>query len=212
MNPLIAFDLDGSLIDSVDDIADAVNDCRRAHDLEALPRDIVKSHMGNGVRKLMEGCVPELLPHFTLQQLADEEGVYYAKRIVDKTRLYPGGRETLERLVEMGYRLAAVTNKQTDLSEIILERLGVRGLFSSVVGGGRIPQFKPEPEPVLLALEESGAVAEGGWFVGDNWTDMGVARATGLRACFCAYGYGSMRETRADAVIWSLPQLLTVIS
>lgn len=211
MNSIIAFDLDGTLIDSREDIADAVNEYRTMHGLPRLPLPQIVSYTGNGPVKLLERSVPELLKAaVTMEEMLEEEGECYHKRLVNKTRLYPGVLETMPRLAE-NYKLAVVSNKQDNFSRIILDKLGILPYITSVVGSGRIQEKKPEPQPMWLAMKECDAVAEGSWFVGDHWTDLGVARASGVRACFCAYGMGNMGGRRADAIIWDFSQILTIL-
>jgi len=72
--------------------------------------------------------------------------------------------------------------------------------------------LKPRPEPLHLALELAGSSAAGSWMIGDHRTDLGSAAAAGLRACFCAYGFGVQDDQRADAVIQSFPDLLNVVN
>ena len=211
MPPLIAFDLDGTIINSQEDIADAVNECRMNHGLAPLLLETVTSYTGNGATKLMERSVPELLQAgLSLQDLLTEELGYYEKRLVNKTRLYPGVAETLPILANH-FKLAAISNKRNNLSVAVLEKLGVLQYFSSVLGSGRIPEKKPQPEPIFFAAKETGATLEGSWMVGDNWTDMGAAQAAKIRGCFCAYGFGNMRNGyHADAVIYNFRTLLKI--
>jgi len=205
----MAFDLDGTLIDSRDDIADAVNECRVKHGLPPLSYELIGSYTGNGASKLMERSVPELLAKgANLDELMAEELDYYEARLVNKTRLYPGVLETLTQL-QKKYHLAVITNKHLKHTNLILDKLGVQHFFSSVVGYGRITQRKPDPATLQLALEDTHATLEGSWMVGDHWPDMNLAKNTGIQACFCAYGVGNMGHFRAHAVIWSFPQLLS---
>jgi phosphoglycolate phosphatase len=100
-----------------------------------------------------------------------------------------------------------VTNKPREATSRILEGLGVAPLLAAVVGGGDCPVLKPDPAPLRLALERAGCAAEGAWMVGDHFTDLEAGRRSGLRRCFCRYGFGDPREEAWDLAVDDLGEL-----
>jgi phosphoglycolate phosphatase len=205
MDTGLIFDLDGTLIDSRADLALAVNLTRGELELPPLPQDQVVSYVGEGVRTLLARAIPEL-PGQLEQALAINQRHYLA-HLLDRTRLYPGVGPALERLHRRGHRLMVVTNKPREATSRILEGLGVAPLLAAVVGGGDCPVLKPDPAPLRLALERAGCAAEGAWMVGDHFTDLEAGRRSGLRRCFCRYGFGDPREEAWDLAVDDLGEL-----
>lgn len=199
--PLIIFDLDGTLIDSREDLADAVNEVRTIRGLDELPLQAVIKNIGDGQRKLIMRSIPEVADDKDALEaaLADMQKCYQ-KRLTVKTRLYPGVSETLN-ILKHKYKLAIISNKPEDSVRMILADLGILECFSAIIGGGRCKNLKPHPESVYLAAELSGCTLENAWFVGDHRTDMGAAANAGIKACYCAYGFGVQDKCRADALI-----------
>ncbi len=211
MMPMLIFDLDGTLIDSRADLAKAVNLARADFGLATLSLDDVVSMVGDGVHNLMRRAVPGLAKPEDVEKAVAAMQRHYREHLLDQTRLYPGVAETLAAL-KPDWRLAVVTNKPEPAAQHICDALGIGDLLDVLVGGGRCPHLKPRPEPLHLALELAGSSAAGSWMIGDHRTDLGSAAAAGLRACFCAYGFGVQDDQRADAVIQSFPDLLNVVN
>jgi phosphoglycolate phosphatase len=190
----IIFDLDGTLIDSRADLALAVNLTREELGLARIPQAQVVAYVGEGVRNLLTRAIPEC-PERLEQALAINQRNYRA-HLLDQTRLYPGVAATLERFRQRNTPLMVVTNKPRAFTDLILEGLGISGFMAAVVGGGDCPGLKPDPAPVLMALERSGCLAAGSWIAGDHFTDLEAGRRAGLQRCFCRYGFGDPgRET-----------------
>lgn len=211
MLPILIFDLDGTLIDSRADLASAVNLTRADFGLAALPLADVTVMVGDGVYNLMQRAVPGLLRPQDIEEAVAAMQRHYREHLLDQTFLYPGVAATLAAL-KPDWRLAVVTNKPETAARSLCDALGIGDFLDAVVGGGRCPHLKPRPEPLLLAMELAGASAAGSWMIGDHRTDLGAAAAAGLKACFCAYGFGRQDNQRADAVISSFPALLNVVT
>ena len=207
--PIIIFDLDGTLIDSRADLTDAVNEVRQLRGLSPLPLPQVVSYLGDGQRNLMTRSIPGL-DEERLTEACRQMSACYAKRLVAKTRLYPGVAETLPVLAQT-HSLCVVSNKNDDAANAILRELGIVRHFAAVIGGGRCKRLKPDIEPFLLAAEICGSPLEGGWVVGDHRTDMAAAKNASMRACFCAYGFGWQDVQRADALIQHFSLLTEII-
>lgn len=201
----VLFDLDGTLIDSRADLATGVNLTRRDLGLAPLAPERIAGYVGEGVRKLLTRALPECPER--LEQALEFNARHYRAHLLDQTRLYPGTLEALERLSQGGWRLAVVTNKPGTFTEPILAGLGVARFLSAVVGGGPGSPLKPDPAPLLRALEACGAAAAGSWMVGDHFTDLEAGRRAGMQRCFCRFGFGEPRGETWDLAVADLPAL-----
>ncbi|OGW60422.1 MAG: phosphoglycolate phosphatase [Nitrospirae bacterium RBG_16_64_22] len=209
---LIIFDLDGTLIDSRVDVANAANAARASVDLASLPLETVQGYVGDGVTKLVERILPEnKRDAFDAALAAFLE--FYAAHSLDHTTLYPGVRETVETLAQ-SRKLAVVTNKRRYLTMQVLEGLGIAGFFAQVVGGDGPLARKPSPEPLLSVCEAEGIPPNESLMVGDSPTDVSAARAAGISVCGVTYGYKPPEVVRAsnpDFLIDALPELLKLL-
>jgi phosphoglycolate phosphatase len=200
---LLVFDLDGTLVDSSRDIAAATNAAMRrlAPGTPEIPLPEILSFVGEGARLLVERS----LHHVGLDVPPDVVlPVYlecYRERLLDTTHLYPGVAEALDALA--GATLAVLTNKPGDLSRAILEGLGVAARFARVVGGGDVPSRKPDPAGLLQLMAELGGTPRGTWMVGDSPTDVGAARAAGVRVAGVTWGFHlrQLREAGPDLLV-----------
>ena len=207
---LLIFDLDGTLIDSRADLALAVNLTREELGLAAIPQAEVVGYVGEGVRRLLSRAIPEL-PQQLDRALAINQR-HYRAHLLDQTTLYPGVGAALERFRRAGIPLMVVTNKPREFTDLILAGLGIATFMSAVVGGGDCPGLKPDPAPLLMALEQSGCGAEGSWMVGDHFTDLEAGRRAGLKRCLCRYGFGDPGLETWDLAVDELTELADYLS
>ncbi len=210
----IIFDLDGTLVDSARDLQDATNALLAEEGLRRITLDEVKSMIGDGAAKLVERAIvatggdaarlPELVARFLK---------IYEANASCHTEAYPGVPQTLESLRRLGLPLAVVTNKPYAATIDILEALALRGFFDAVIGGDTLPERKPHPAPVLLALQRLGVKPADALMIGDNYHDVQAARAAGVRACAVTYGYSHRphAELGADRLIDAMPDLLPIV-
>ena len=199
MNAVVAFDMDGTLIDSASDIGAAVNRMRTSFGLKPLPRGSVVRMVGNGARVLVARALADT-PDMDLDEAFRRYRHEYDTHLVDETRLYPGVPEGLETLKSAGFRLAVFTNKPYASTLFILKKLGIDAFFPSVVGADSGFPLKPAPDALYHILNEVGADAAGSWMVGDNWTDIDSGHAAGFRTAHCSWGYGAPDAVSPDAV------------
>lgn len=195
------FDLDGTLVDSVADLATAVNLLREELDLPPLDLPTVRAYVGDGATALVTRALPEgwFAPARLQRFLA-----LYREHLLDRTFVYPGIGEFLE--LHRGRPMAVVTNKPFPLARDLLAGLGLLPCFPVVIGGESSPARKPDPAPVLLALERLGVPRDRAVMIGDHHTDLRAGRAAGVLTCFCAWGIGRdggvpfdfLAETTAD--------------
>jgi phosphoglycolate phosphatase len=210
----IIFDLDGTLVDSARDLQEATNTLLAQEGLRQISLDEVKSMIGDGVAKLVERAISATggdlmrLPELVAQFLR-----IYEANASRYTEAYPGVVDTLADLRRMGFPLAVVTNKPYTATIDILETLGLQRFFEVVIGGDTLPERKPHPAPILMALKRLGVPPEAALMVGDNYHDVQAAHAAGIRAFAVTYGYSHKphAELGADRLLETMPELLPVI-
>jgi len=215
---MILIDLDGTMVDSVPDLAFCVD--RMMERLGRAPwgEDRVRDWVGNGVERLVRRALTGELDGEP--EDSEYERAYplflelYADNTAERSRLYAGVREGLETLRAAGYPLGCVTNKAAQFTEPLLAHLGVRDFFRLVVSGDRLPEKKPHPEPLLFAARHFGVAPEDALMVGDSISDVKAARAAGFAIVCVSYGYNhgrDIREARPDAVIDALTELPSLL-
>jgi phosphoglycolate phosphatase len=193
---LLIFDLDGTLIDSRLDLANAVNAMRAHLGMDPLTNERVYSYVGNGAPVLVRRALGEEAGEAELRGALQFFMEYYAAHDLDHTMLYPGVRESLDRFRRAGKRMAVLTNKPTAMSRRILEGLGVGGHFFQVFGGDSFAQKKPHPAGVEALVREAGVDRARTMMVGDSAVDVATARNAGITCCGVTYGF--QPETLAD--------------
>ncbi len=215
----IAIDLDGTLVDSVPDLATAVNATMADLGLPAVGEEKVRQWVGNGAARLVGRALTGRFDGTPgSRQLAaglERFEHHYGENLCVGSRLYPGVREGLTALAALGYPLACVTNKPDAFAWPLLERLGVGDFFETVVGGDSAPAKKPAPDALLLVAERLGVNPERLLLVGDSVNDVGAARAGRCPVVCVPYGYNhgdDIRGANPDAVIGSLVDLPPLLS
>lgn len=204
------FDLDGTLIDSRDDIAWAVNLTRQDFGLAPLSADAVISCVGEGVRTLIQRAIPERPDLWDDMLVRQRQN--YGEHLLDHTALYPGVTNTLKTLRGAGWKLGVVTNKPSSATLRILEGLGVLSFLDAVVGGGDCEALKPDPAPLRLAAERMGVtLTPQDWMVGDHFTDLEAGARAGLLRCFCRYGFGELRDAGYDVAVDRIDEFLAYV-
>lgn len=206
MGPSLAiFDLDGTLVDSREDLAEAGNAARLAVGLPALAVAEVAACVGDGLDRLIERLVPDGARDAAKAAFL----AAYAGGCTRRTRAYDGVAGALAALRTAGWRTAVATNKPEAFSRRILVHLGLMSLLDGLRGGDGAK--KPDPGQLLSLMGELGSSPEATWMVGDHRTDLLAARAAGCRSCFCGWGIGSRDGLEPDRIAASpceLPQLL----
>jgi len=185
------FDLDGTLVDSAPDITHAIN--RLLADRGAPPQEVsfVETFIGEGARTLVAklyaalGLAPGDLGREVAAYLS-----YYRERPVADSKLYADAAAALPALQAAGIRLGVCTNKQQELAEMVLDRFGLLNSMSVVVGADTTPYNKPDPRPLLHALDSLGVGAEDAVYIGDTQIDLACARAAGVRCRIVDWGTG----------------------
>jgi phosphoglycolate phosphatase len=210
----IIFDLDGTLVDSAEDLRAALNKLLGELNLRPIEANEIKAMIGDGVLKLVERALiaangdPEqrdfLLPRFLAIYQANPAAL---------TRCYPGVLETLNALRRKGFRLAVVTNKPVFATKKILEALSLAEFFPVIVGGDSLPMRKPDPAQLFEAAQQLGVNVDQTLMVGDNIHDVEAAHAAGMRCVAVSYGYHHRppSEFNADHLIDRFDELPSLV-
>src|SRR5262249_465342 len=193
---LLIFDLDGTLIDSKLDLAHAVNATRSHMGLPPLEHERVYSYVGNGAPVLIRRALGPEATETQVQEALEFFLEYYREHYLDYTTLYPGVRESLDRLRDAGKRMAVLTNKPVRISKAILDGLGVGAHFFQVYGGNSFDFKKPHPIGVETLIREADIPADRTMMVGDSGVDVQTAINAGVQCCGVTYGF--QPETLAD--------------
>jgi len=193
---LIAFDLDGTLIESRRDLADSANELIAQLGGSALSVEAVTAMVGEGARVLVSRALaaaglddrPDALPRFL--------GIY-DRRLLNHTHLFDGIVDVVSRI--RGARVAVLTNKPISPTTRILDGLGVRALFDDVIGGDGPYPRKPDPTGLLALMQTADSRPEQSLLVGDSAIDLETAHRAGVRCCIVTYGFGFRRDRVASA-------------
>ncbi len=201
---LILYDLDGTLVDTREDIARAANHMRAAMGLASLPREAICAHVGWGLSQLVQSCLG------TGEPQAIEEGIriyraHYAEHLLDHTVLYPGAQELLEHF--RNRRQAVVTNKPNPYSREILTALGVAGYFFEIVAGDSGFAKKPDPQAIQALMERAGVPAGETLLVGDSPIDVETGRRAGVKCAAVGHGFSPEEELEKACPDWAVRDL-----
>src|SRR5690348_10597737 len=213
----ILFDLDGTLVDSVPDLATAVNGLLAELGRPALGLAQVTSMVGDGAAALVERALAANGATATpLRAALDRFLALYEADPTRLTRPYPGVPAVLDELAAAGWRLGVCTNKPERATRAVLAGLDLERFFAVVLGGDSGPTRKPDPGPLLTALGRLGSAPGAAAMVGDHRNDVIAAQAAGMPVVFARYGYGAatLANLNPDAAIdrfAELPQALRLI-
>ncbi len=182
---LLIFDLDGTLIDTRQDITNAANEMLVRYGLEQKSVDEVTGYVGDGIARLVERCMGDEDVNIDEAVLLFKE--IYTARLLDNTRPYPGIIELLDRLE--GSRKAILTNKAYAPSKAITDGLGLTDYFEIFVGGNTLPRKKPFPDGVNYIVEKIGVSREKAILIGDGRNDILTAAEAGIPSVYVSWGF-----------------------
>lgn len=216
---MILIDVDGTLVDSVPDLAYCVDEMMARLGRPPRGETAVRDWVGNGVERLVRRALSGELD--AEPDEADFERAYpifldlYAENTSKRSVLYPGVRQGLDYLMANSYALGCVTNKAARFTVPLLRDLGVLDAFGIVVSGDTLPEKKPHPMPLLHAARHFDIEPRDALMIGDSVSDVTAARAAGFRIICMSYGYNhgrDIREAGPDAVIDSMAELEGLIA
>jgi phosphoglycolate phosphatase len=212
---LLLFDLDGTLVDSLPDIASALNRVLVGAGLQKLPVDVVRTLVGEGVLRLVEKALAVQSADRDATALARQVVADYSERPCVQTRVFPGVEGAVQRLHAAGVRLAVVTNKVGTVARVLLNQLHMKDSFDAVVGEGDGYARKPSPDAALGLIGRFGVTPERTLMIGDGLPDVAMARAAGCKAAAVTWGYSDRAALEAqgpDFIVEATGDLESLIS
>lgn len=204
---LVMFDLDGTLADTGQDLASAVNYVRSYLRLEPLDDRVVYGHVGRGVEHLLRSSLPESYQE-RFQEVMELFLKRYENHLLDTTVLYPSVLETLDYFQKK--KRVVVSNKLYRLTLSVLRGLGIEPCFDAILGGDSVPEKKPDPGPLNQVLATFDVRPVKALMVGDGGTDVEAGKRAGVVTCGVTYGLGQPEEliaAKPDFLIDDLRQL-----
>lgn len=202
----IAFDLDGTLVETAHDLVGALNVILVEQGMAPAPMTAVRQLVGHGLRGMLiraYAMADLTISEDQIAALRPRVVEVYRARIARESRPFPGCLEALAALRDRGARLAVCTNKPEDLARLLLDELDMTRLFDAIVGGDTLPVQKPDPAPLLEAIARAGGDRAMAILVGDASPDVGAAKAAGVPCVICDFGYNDLppAELGGDVVI-----------
>lgn len=210
----VIFDMDGTILNTLDDLADAGNHVCAAHGWPTHPVEDYKRMVGNGIAMLVRRFVPPGLSEEEISAVQAEFSAYYNAHKEDKTAPYSGVPEIIGLLKQAGIKVGVLTNKNNDMAAVVAERY-YPGVFDGVRGAMPGIPVKPDPGMLKMMLEELGATAETTLFVGDSNVDIQTGKNGGLATCGVLWGFRSREELAgegADYIIDRPADLIRIVT
>jgi len=214
----VAFDLDGTLLDTLPDITEAAQRMLADLDRPAQGAHSVRLYIGGGIprliKRLLTGEMDGEPPAAELQHALELFERHYRDTLTRLTQPFPGVEEGLRRFAGAGVKLACVTNKGQSFALPLLQATGLREFFDLVVAGDSLPVHKPDPRPLLYCAQQFGTRPGELLMIGDSVNDTLAARAAGCPAFCVAYGYSArdVRELDCDAIVQTLVEAVRLIT
>lgn len=207
---LAIFDLDGTILNTLDDLCDSVNFALYAFSMPLRTLDEVRAFVGNGIMKLIERAVPENTSLSTIEAVYETFCEHYKMNSANKTKPYSGVVELLMQLKENGVKLAVLSNK-ADFAVSVLCELYFKGLFDYVAGEKQGIPRKPAPDAVFNILQYFDIDASQAVYIGDSDVDFLTAKNSGLDCILVSWGFRSkelLRNLGADRIVDDTYELL----
>lgn len=216
---MVLIDVDGTLVDSVPDLAYCVDEMMKQLDMPVYGEDKVRNWVGNGVERLTRRALIGQLdgePDDALFEKAYPIFLdLYDKNVCERSCLYDGVREALDFLKTQDVKIGCVTNKNAQFTLPILEKLGLKDDFEIIICGDTLAKKKPDPLPLLHGAEKLGVTPEQSLMLGDSMSDVKAARAAGFDIICMSYGYNhgeDIRDYNPDAVVDSMAEIKNIIN
>ena len=209
----VIFDLDGTLLNTLEDLADSVNYALKLYGFPTRQAAEIRNFLGNGIGRLMELSIPNGLNNLKYEECLSDFRKHYSNNMGNKTKPYKGIIELLEQLTKKDYKLAIVSNKfdkaVKELNKIYFERY-----IKVAIGESKNVSRKPAPDSVFRALEELSVYKDKAVYVGDSEVDVETARNSGLKSIGVTWGFRGrkiLEQEGADYIIDNPEELLNII-
>jgi len=215
---MILIDVDGTLVDSVPDLAFCVDEMLKQLGLPVRGEDRVRHWVGNGVERLVERALVDDLDGYPDDGLKAKAlpifMALYAENTCVRSCLYPGVKEGMAYMKAAGYKMGCVTNKAAAFTIPLLKELGIHDEFAIIISGDTLAKKKPDPLPLLHAAEFFGVEPAQAMMLGDSVSDVKAARAAGFQITCMTYGYNhgaNIADAKPDALIDSMAELQSLL-
>jgi phosphoglycolate phosphatase len=214
----VAFDLDGTLLDTLPDLAAAAASMLEQLGRPPVDEPTVRSYIGNGIPRLTKRLLTRSMDGEPPPQLFERAlGLFeanYRATLTARTKPFPGVEEGLRRFRASGLQLACITNKAHAFTVPLLEATGLRDWFDLVLSGDSLPKKKPDPLPLLHCAQEFGTDPAQLLVIGDSLADVQAARAAGCPVFCVSYGYsaGGVQVLECDAIVHDLIQAAGLVT
>ena len=206
---VVIFDLDGTILNTLDDLADSLNHVLEANNFPTHTIDEVRMFVGNGIRKLIERALPQDADNATRENIYKQFSEYYGQHSQDKTRHYDGIPELFNELRNVGIKIAVNTNKDEDIAKVICEKY-FPGMIDVIAGGRTDTPIKPAPDGVNKILKTLNIPKEEALYVGDSDVDIQTGANCGIDEIGVAWGFRGvefLRQHGAKTVFSDVEQL-----
>ncbi len=210
--PLVIFDLDGTLVDSLSDIAEALNLTLADLSLPPVDEATVRGWIGEGVRSLVASALQAAHASQPLDAVMPGFMRHYGECLLHHPRLYPGVAAALEGLRARGAILAICTNKPSRFVAPLLEHLGIAGYFAAVLGGDSLPERKPDAAPLLHLCAQFEQPPSRALMVGDSAVDAAAANAAQVPLALVRYGYLRGLDPMRSGARWVMDDLQELLA
>lgn len=209
MRKTLLFDLDGTLLNTLEDLRDSTNFALRTYGYPERSLEEVRRFVGNGLKMLLTRAVPQSSSEAEIERALACMKAHYCENYHNKTVPYPGIPELLQRLQQAGFRMAIVSNK-ADPAVQLIRTLYFDGIIDVAVGESPACSKKPAPDMVLAALQRLGSTADDAIYLGDSEVDLQTARNSGLPCATVGWGFRTEAELRAAGAqtIYHSPEAL----
>ena len=199
LNKLAIFDLDGTLVDSIDDLVLSANETRKLYNLPPLSKEKVSSFVGDGLNLFVERLFQDSEVELNEAILKFKER--YFLHLTDNTRFYRGIIECITTLKDKGYIVGILSNKTEKLSKLVVKQLGAESLFEFVYGGDSFPEKKPSPYPILEIMKKFKGEKSISYMIGDSCNDIISGNKAGVKTIAVTYGFNGtahLKKCKAD--------------
>lgn len=190
--PTLVLDLDGTLVDTAPDLAEAMNVLLERRGRDRLSLDHVRNHVGRGAIALMDAALRATgapASQSELEAMLEEFIEQYGANIAETSRPFPGATAAMDRFTEAGWTLAVCTNKRIDLTRLLLDALGLTPRFGAILGADSIDVRKPHPRHLTETIRQAGGTPARAIMVGDSITDVNTAKAAEIPVVGVSFGY-----------------------
>lgn len=217
IQPLIVFDLDGTLVDTAPDLVGALNFVLQREGLPLVPVASARAMIGAGARKLIERGLElegRVMSIADVDRLTADFIAYYKDHIADASLPFDGLHAALDKLEGQGFRFAVCTNKLEGLSKLLLDKLDMTGRFAAICGADTFGVAKPDPTILRQTIVQAGGEVSRSIMVGDSGPDVGVARRAGIPVIGVEFGYTEIpiADLKPDTVIGHMRELPSAVT